>query len=94
VTRKPDKDHAQSSSRTLSATRPCIKAPSAIAGPDAVPGATADTPKDNQYSRAYPRRRQEPPRCIPTSASGRGQLFHRTGTSVHDLARRGTTPKG
>ncbi|MFC5106418.1 hypothetical protein [Kibdelosporangium philippinense] len=30
--------------------RPCLKAPSAIAGPDAAPDATAGTPKDNQYS--------------------------------------------
>jgi len=50
------------------------KPPSAIAGPDAVPGATAATPKDNQYSR----RPRGDARNRPDPDS------HRTGTSIHD----------
>nr|WP_232327837.1 helix-turn-helix domain-containing protein [Kibdelosporangium sp. MJ126-NF4]CEL13918.1 Transcriptional regulator, TetR family [Kibdelosporangium sp. MJ126-NF4]CTQ88285.1 Transcriptional regulator, TetR family [Kibdelosporangium sp. MJ126-NF4] len=60
------------------------KPPSAIAGPDAVPDATAATAKDNQYSR----RRGGDARNRPTEARLRppaGADSHRTGTSRHDL---------
>jgi hypothetical protein len=54
------------------------KPPSAIAGPDVVPDATAETPKDNQYSR----RPGGDARNHPDPGS------HRTGTSRRDLADR------
>nr|WP_042192115.1 BTAD domain-containing putative transcriptional regulator [Kibdelosporangium sp. MJ126-NF4]CEL20497.1 Signal transduction response regulator / Disease resistance domain-containing protein [Kibdelosporangium sp. MJ126-NF4]CTQ97721.1 Signal transduction response regulator / Disease resistance domain-containing protein [Kibdelosporangium sp. MJ126-NF4] len=60
------------------------KPPSAIAGPDAVPDATAGTAKDNQYSR----RPRGGARNRPTEARLRppaGADSHRTGTSRHDL---------
>jgi DNA-binding SARP family transcriptional activator/tetratricopeptide (TPR) repeat protein len=61
------------------------KSPSATAGPDAVPDATAGTPEDNQYSRRPAdgaRNRTAVPFRPPAGASS-----HRTGTSGHDLER-------
>jgi acyl transferase domain-containing protein len=59
------------------------KPPSAIAGPDAAPDATAETPKDNQYSRhsgGDARNRPTEARFRPPA----GADSHRTGTSRHD----------
>ena len=43
---------AVSGSSAWNRARSCFRCPIAIAGPDAAPGATAEAPKDNQYSGA------------------------------------------